>query len=596
MNGLMGSTKVSPLPKHSSAGILVNDFNVYYVSKVKAIREGLDAMIASGDVTAHTSETSSFVSSHGDAACLRVFDPVNADQIKSIIIASPTKSCELDPLPTSLLKLVVDILAVPIATIVNLSLSSGVVPSSLKLGLVSPLLKKASLDPDVLANYRPVTNLSFLSKVLERVVCSQLTEHQSIFNLLSPCQSAYRPHHSTETALLSLCNDILMSLDSGKASALLLLDLSAAFDTIDHGILIARLKNLFGVSDIALQWFQSYLAGRSQSVVLKGVKSESAPLLYGVPQGSVLGPILFVDYVNPVHDIAVRHGVSDQQFSDDLQLLVDFALTPQCTEQNLTLSTLAACAAETEDWFTLNRVKPNIQKSTFMYFITPRKSGLHNVPLSVRGSSLIADASARNLGVILDSNLSMEVQVRSICRSAYFHIRMIGKVRKYLSLEAAKCLAHSLVLSRLDYANSLLIGLPNDLLDRLQKVQNAAARLVLGVGRKEDSSQSMLLNLHWLDVRKRIELKINVLTFRCLKGIAPVYLSKHIVPYVPARPLRSANTASLCIPPTILKSYGDRAFSVVAPKLWNSLPSYVREAESLKDFKTQLITYFARSL
>ncbi|WP_419586369.1 RNA-directed DNA polymerase, partial [Thiolapillus sp.] len=168
-----------------------------------------------------------------------------------------------------------------------------------------------------LKNFRPVSNLSFMSKVTEKVVLQQLLAYLTEHKLICPSQSAYRPHHSTETALLKITNDILLALDSGNVSLLTLLDLSAAFDTIDHCILLDRLQHMYGISGTALSWFSSYLTNRTQSVIVNDHISQVSSLSYGVPQGSVLGPILFILYTKPLSDLIHCHSIESQSFADD---------------------------------------------------------------------------------------------------------------------------------------------------------------------------------------------------------------------------------------------------------------------------------------
>ncbi|WP_419649386.1 reverse transcriptase domain-containing protein, partial [Thiolapillus sp.] len=175
-------------------------------------------------------------------------------KLKATILKSKPTSCSLDPLPTSLLLEFIDDLLPTLTNIINFSLSSGTFPSTFRSAVVKPLLKKASLDPNNLKNFRPVSKLSFMSKITEKVVLQQLLAYLTEHKLICPSQSAYRPHHSTETALLKITNDILLALDSGNVSLLTLLDLSAAFDTIDHCILLDRLQHMYGISGTALSW------------------------------------------------------------------------------------------------------------------------------------------------------------------------------------------------------------------------------------------------------------------------------------------------------------------------------------------------------
>jgi hypothetical protein len=220
-----------------------------------------------------------------DAPSFSSFASVSVPEIVALIKVCPSKSSARNPIPTSLLKRYADHLAIPIATMVNLSLSSGIFPDEMKLAYVTPLLKKTGLCPENVNNYRPVSLLSFLSKLIERVVSKQLSKHLTLHNLYVPVQSAYRADHSTETALLKIVNDLLLTVDEGDAAVLALLDQSSAYDTIDHSILLHRLNALFGISGIVHSGFSSYLSVRPQSVCIAGVPSAAVLLLFGVPQG-----------------------------------------------------------------------------------------------------------------------------------------------------------------------------------------------------------------------------------------------------------------------------------------------------------------------
>jgi hypothetical protein len=275
----------------------------------------------------------SFLQLHEENYLLK-FRSVSITEVTKIIESSPTKSCSLDPLPTQLLQKCLVVLVRPITDIINLSFSTGAFPSSLKHGIITPLLKKTTLDRNVLGNFRPVSNLSFLSKQIERAVLMLLTEHLSKFCLLPVQQSAYRANHSTETALLSLFDVLLTTADQKDASALVLLDLSAAFDTIDHQILLERLSHCFGLSSTAVNWFSSYLSNRTQSVHFGAYSSAVVHLLFVVAQGSVLGGPLFIKYVTPFSEATKTEGVQVSQFSDDKQARSCFALKEDFSSQS----------------------------------------------------------------------------------------------------------------------------------------------------------------------------------------------------------------------------------------------------------------------
>jgi len=578
------------LPRHSSLPELVERFSGHFIGKVVNIRSRLEAARGCPPAADSPLNVPPFSS----------FAEVTVAEIVILIKECPSKSSSLDPIPTSLLKKYAEYLAVPISAIVNLSLSLGVFPDDMKLAFVTPLLKKPTLCPDDLSNYRPVSLLSFLSKLVERVVCRQLANHLFKCDLYVPVQSAYRPHHSTETALLKVVNDLLVSIDNGDAAVLALLDQSAAFDTIDHSILLNRLNACFGVSGSVLSWFTSYLSCRFQSVSISGVTSVAVLLLYGVPQGSVLGPVLFTLYNSPIHSISLKHGVSDHFYADDEQIYASFPLVPDHSAQARAYSLVSNCVGETKRWMSDNLIQFNDQKSDALVCYS-KSSRLKptDIPLSLGEASISPSDAVRNLGVTLDTHLTMQKHIGKVCSSAFYHLRKIAKIRKHISRAAAAQLVSALVLSNIDYGNSLLAGLPDNRLYPLQKAQNAAARVVTGARRRDPMSRH-LKDLHWLPISYRIDFKIAVLTWRCLNGCAPSYLSSLLHRRnLGGRTLRSSSSsASLTdlVPPSIhVKSYGRRAFSNYAPTLWNSLPGSIRSSPTLQRFRSALKTHLFRA-
>ena len=520
---------------------------------------------------------------------MNVFRPVTESEVKTIIKKTVVKTCILDPLPTSLLSHVLDDLLPYFTRIVNDSLSTGCFPDVFKSAVICPLLKKPSLDQDILKNYRPVSNLPFLSKIVEKVVMAQLSEHLQTNNLFYPLQSAYRAGHSTETALIKIVNDLLISLDENQISLLSLLDLSAAFDTIDHSILLSRLHSTFGISDTALKWFQSYLSDRTQQVSINDSLSTPAPLRFGVPQGSVLGPLLFILYTHPLSEIVTQHSLSHHSYSDDNQVYTSCSLS----DLPSIIASTQSCISNIQSWMSTNKLQLNSDK-TELIFIAPSRFSSSNVsPKTIQLDDHFITPSqvVRNLGVMLDQKLSFNQYISSICRACYFELRRISSVRHLLSENATKTLICAFVLSRLDYCNALLSGCPNNLLHRLQKIQNNAARLVFQCSRNTHVTP-LLRSLHWLPVAKRIQYKLSVLCFKSFDSSAPDYLSDLLHVYTPSRQLRSSSDTRLLSVPTMrTKTNGERSFLFQAPTVWNSLPKSVRHSSSLQSFKTSLKTY-----
>ncbi len=356
----------------------------------------------------------------------------------------------------------------------------------------------------------------------------------------------------------------------------MLLDLSTAFNTIDHNILLHRLENFVGIRESALAWFKSYLSDRHQFVAVNEEVSYRSQVQYGVPQGSVLGPLLFTLYMLPLGDIIRDHGVSFHCYADDTKLYI--SSRPGEIHQ---IEKLTECIVNIKNWMTSNFLLLNSEK-TEVLIIGPKTATCNNLEhcLTLDGCSVKYSSSVRNLGVLFDSNLSFDSHISSICKTACFHLKHISKLRPILSMSNAKMLIHAFMTSRLDYCNALMGDCPARLINKLQMVQNAAAR-VLTRTRKYDHISPVLSTLHWLPVKHHIDFKILLITYKALNGLAPHYLSKLLSHYSPPRLLHSQNSGHLIIPRISTSTPGCRSFSYLAPKLWNNLPNTVREADTL---------------
>uniref|UniRef100_A0A8P4KSI9 Reverse transcriptase domain-containing protein n=1 Tax=Dicentrarchus labrax TaxID=13489 RepID=A0A8P4KSI9_DICLA len=556
----------------------------FFYNKIITIREKINHQLPSTVISGSPSSgTSANVNSDIYLDC---FSTIDLHQLTSIISSSKPSTCLLDPIPTRLLKEVVPLIGTSLLDMINLSLLSGYVPQSFKVAVIKPLLKKSTLDPGVLANYRPISNLPFLSKILEKVVAKELCDFLHNNSLFEDFQSGFRVHHSTETALVKVNNDLLTASDNGLVSVLVLLDLSAAFDTIDHDILLQRLEHQIGIKGTALSWFKSYLSDRSQFVHVNDESSINTKVSHGVPQGSVLGPILFTLYMLPLGNIIRNHSINFHCYADDTQLYL--SIKPNEINQ---LSKLQTCLTDIKSWMTCNFLMLNSEKNEILV-LGPKnlRDSLSKDIVTLDGINLASSTTVRNLGVIFDQDLSFNSHIKQTSRTAFFHLRNIRKIRHILSQTDAEKLIHAFVTSRLDYCNSLLSGYPNKSIKTLQLIQNAAARVLTGT-RKRDHISPVLATLHWLPIKCRIEFKILLLTYKALHGQAPSYLKELIVPYYPTRTLRSLNAGLLVVPIVPKSRTGARAFSYQAPLLWNQLPVVVREADTLTTFKSRLKTF-----
>ena len=420
--------------------------------------------------------------------------------------------------------------------------------------------------------------------MLEKAVLSQLLGHIENNNLSEIFQSAYKKNHSTETALLKITSDILNDVDNKNVCLLTLLDLSAAFDTIDHNILLKRLELTFGIRGMALKWFKSYLTERYQSVSIGNENSSDMPLRYGVPQGSVLGPVLFTLYTQPLVNILYRHGMKYHFYADDTQL---YKSGPVDCLPDL-IQTTTTCVEQIKIWMTSNKLRLNENKTEIMLVHSARCKQPPEFSLCVNGNVATPKEKVKNLGVVLDHNLSMSSHVTSLCQSMYFQLRRIASIRNFIPDDVAKTLVTSLILSKLDYCNSLLAGIPQESLNRLQLVQNNAARLVSKT-KKSDHITPVLRDLHWLPVRHRIVFKVCTIVFKCINNHAPLYLKNLLQKYHQTRALRSANDVTrLSKPERNYKYLGCRSLSHFGPLVWNQLPSDIRECMSLDSFKKAL--------
>ena len=515
------------------------------------------------------------------------FSPLSHDAVLQLITSSRPATCALDPAPSPLIQATAQVLLPYYTHQINSSLMSGCFPASLKSGRVTPLLKKPSLDPTDVKNYRPVSQIPFLGKSIERAMAEQLKSFFHQNNILDDYQSGFKSGHSTETALLAVTESLRCAKALSLSSVLISLDLSAAFDTVNHQILLAILEEV-GITGSALALMASYLSDRSYHVSWRGRLSEPRCVTTGVPQGSVLGPLLFSVYTTSLGSVIRSHGFSYHCYADDTQLFLSFPPTDTQVE-----SRIANCLADISKWMAAHHLKLNLDK-TELLFIPGKRCPHRDLSITIENTVVTTTPTVRILGVTLDDQLSFSDHIAATARSCRFQLYNIRKIRPFLTEKATQLLIQATVISRLDYCNSLLAGVHACVIKPLELIQKAAARLVFKHS-KFSHSTPLLRKLHWLPVSDRIKFKTLTLAYRAVNGTAPPYLQALVKPHTPPRQLRSSS-AGLLSAPSLQGPDGrlkrSQLFSVVAPTWWNDLKDKaITTAETLSTFRRRLKTH-----
>ena len=385
---------------------------------------------------------------------------------------------------------------------------------------------------------------------------NQLTDHLERNHLHELYQSGYKKCHSVETALLKILNDIYIAKENKQITILCLIDLSAAFDTIDHTILFETLKTKFKVTDFALEWIKSYLTNRKQKVQIDSSYSQNKPLHHGIPQGTLLGPLIFSLYLLPLYDIFKSQNIHFHGYADDTQFYLSTSIDNLHTSDTL----IAQIVLQIENWLSAHMLKMNPSKTELIVF-----GCNEHLTVKLTDEEIVSRDVVRNLGIYLDKNLTFEKHFDNLCRNMYNTLRNISRNRMYMTDSSCKTMVTSLVLSKINFCCTLFFGLPQKQINRLQKLQNYAIRLVKKIPKYEHITEHRR-ELKWLTVESFIKFRYLCMAHDCFYGNAPLYLKNELEKHVPSRPLRTTyeNTFKL---PLIRSEFGRQSFKFITPKL-----------------------------
>ena len=574
VNNLTDSKKSSVLPEAKTDEELANSFLQFFNQKIEKIRAKFPTQV----------KNEKRRRANPGIKLLSTFAPTTEDELRMIITEHGLKCSPEDPLPPEMLSTHIDTLLPFWVEIVNLSLEVGKMDGA-KSAVILPLIKELNsmTNTDDFKNYRPVSNLVFIGKLIERVVDIRLQEHLNVNDLNVKEEYGYKQAHSTELLLLWVTNSLLEACDKNMPTVVLLLDLSAAFDTVDHEKLLEILEVEIGVTGVALEWFKEFLTNRTQRVKIGETYSKVELLLYGVIQGSILGPRLFNIYIRSVYKRVKPTKFEIVGFADDHQLMKQFVLQLKLTALG---DDIRNCLKVIAEWMNEYFLCLNESKTKILVVAPPSiQAEIVISGVLLENSCIRFVESAKNLGVIIDNVLNFEEQIAKLVKSCFLTIRKLSKVKVYLSQQQLQTLVSSLIFSQLDYCNSLYYGLPLSIINKLQRVQNCAARLVWKNKIPFNSSlDEIYISLHWLRIKFRIIYKVLLVVYNCLHEKAPPDVAALISHSQSQRTQKLNETRALT-------GYGDRAFSHVGPKLWNLLPITIREEHDVIEFKKKIKSF-----
>ena len=511
------------------------------------------------------------------------FFPTNASEVTNIVLNFKNKlSFGFDNIPVSILKCSMFSIAEPLAAVINDSLSSGIFPDQLKIAKVCPIFKSG--DKSDFQNYRPISVLPSFSKVFVKVVHSRLLSSLQSNNVLCRNQFGFRKNHSTYMALIELYDKVSLAIDNNEFSIGIFIDLSKAFDTLDHRILLKKLEH-YGIRGMALKWFVSYLSNRSQCVSLNGVMSDLKPITHGVPQGSILGPLLFILYINDI--VNCSEHLFFVLFADDTNLFFSHKDVLHL------FNTVNRELGKLSDWFKVNKLSLNVKKTNYILF--GRKymtlSETHNVLID--GLRIERVQCTKFLGVFIDEKLNWKKHIEHIASKISKGLGAMGRVRNIVPVKALLMLYHALIYPYLTYCNIVWGSTCTSSLSKLISLQNRAVRLITRSSFKS-SCNPLYANNNFLKLNDIVKFQAAQFMFKIKHNLLPMSCMSFITV---SNTERSHNTrkVSYFVFEGCRTVAREGSISYYGPRLWDSLPRDIQESNGIAIFKRLLLIYLCSS-
>lgn len=508
------------------------------------------------------------------------FKTVTAETVEKMLFKIKSNAVGPDGLSVKMLLYLTPYLSKHITFILNKCLLTGKFPNLWKNANVLPVPKNSS--PSLLSHFRPISILPVMSKLLEKIVQEQLNEFLHTNKILSPTQSGFRGHHSTATALLNVTDDLFRASDNNKNTCLILLDYSKAFDTLEHTTLVTKLK-FFGIGEVALMFFENYLNNRHQRVILNNVFSEFIALNKGVPQGSILGPLLFSIYTS---DLCKRlNFCQSHQYADDTQIYHSFTydqLGPAIANINSDLDVIGKFS-------NAHGLILNEGKTQVMVFGRSRNLIVNNPLFKIVLNNAVLEPvhSCKNLGVHIDVNLRFGTHVSSLIKKTFSKLKILYIYKDIFSTEVKLRLTNSLILSHLDYCNVVYWpALLQKDKDTLQKIQNACIRFSYNI-RKFDHISGAFRESGWFNLHERFQIHLACLIYKIDNLKLPQYLQDKIVKGSDIHERGTRHRELLNIPRHNSAMF-QRSFTYNSAKIFNIIPDDIKAASNLVSFRNKV--------